>query len=147
MTSSAFQNLTPDDDPILNEIGDIMSTPVFSIDHQASVQEAAQYMHASNVGSLLVKEYDKYVGIVTETDLTREVVGKGLNAETIQVSAIMKKPIRSIDRFLPVDEANKYMSKNKIRHLAVTEEDQIVGMISVKDLVGYYARSTFRMEE
>ena len=134
-------------DLLLEEIGDYMSSPVLTIDSQASVQEAAQYMHASNVGSLLVQEFDNYIGILTETDLTRKVVSKGLNAENLQVSSIMTKPLHTLDRFLPVEEANEYMHKNKIRHLAVTEDDKVVGLISVKDLVAYYAKTSFRMNE
>ena len=58
----------------------------------------------------------------------------------------MTSPILSMDRYLPVEEANQFMHKNKIRHLAVTEEDKIVGMLSVKDLVSYFTRD-FRMDE
>ncbi len=53
----------------LEEIGDYMSSPVKSIDSELTVQEAAQQMHAKNVGSILVRIHDKYVGILTETDL------------------------------------------------------------------------------
>ena len=52
-----------------------------------------------------------------------------------------------MDRYFPVEEANEYMHKNRIRHLAITEEDKIVGMLSMKDLVAYYAKSSFRMHE
>lgn len=130
----------------MDEIGDYMSSPVLSIDAQSTVQEAAEFMNASSIGALLVKNLGNFSGIITETDLTRQVVGKGLNPETTLISEVMTEGILSMDRFLPMDEANKYMHKNKIRHLAVTEEEQIVGMLSVKDLVSYYAKS-FRMEE
>lgn len=130
----------------MDEIGDYMTCRILSIDYEATVQESAQYMHASNVGSLLVKRFDEFIGIVTETDLTRKVLGAGLSPETTPVSEIMTQPILSMDRFLPVEEANQFMLKNKIRHLAVTEEDKIVGLLSVKDLVSYFAQS-FRMQE
>jgi signal-transduction protein with cAMP-binding, CBS, and nucleotidyltransferase domain len=103
-------------------------------------------MVAHNIGSVLVKEFEEYVGIVTETDLTRKVLGKGLNAESTPVSEIMTSPILSLDCYLPVEEANRFMHKNKIRHLAVTEEEKIVGILSVKDLVSYFSRD-FRMQE
>lgn len=70
-----------------------------------------------------IKEFDEYVGIMTEADLTRKVLGKGLNAETTQISEVMTSPILSLDCYLPIEEANRFMYKNKIRHLAVTEED------------------------
>jgi signal-transduction protein with cAMP-binding, CBS, and nucleotidyltransferase domain len=130
----------------MDEIGDYMISNVLSIDVQSSVQEAAQFMVAHNIGSVLIKEFDEYVGIMTETDLTRKVLGKGLKAEVTAVSEIMVSPILSMDRYLPIEEANRFMHKNKIRHLAVTEEDKIVGVLSVKDLVAYFSKD-FRMQE
>lgn len=130
----------------MDEIGDYMISPVLSIDIESSVQEAAQFMEAHNIGSLLVKEFDEYVGIVTETDLARKVLGKGLNPESTLVSEIMTNPVLSLDRYLPIEEANRFMHKNKIRHLGVTEVDKIVGILSVKDLVAYFSKD-FRMQE
>jgi len=130
----------------LEDIGKYMSSPVSSIDSELTVQEAAQQMHAKNVGALLVRVYDKFVGILTETDLTRKVIAKGLNTETTLVSSIMTKTILSMDRYMPVGEAEEFMKKKNIRHLAVTEEGEIVGILSVKDLVSCYSKS-FRMVE
>ena len=130
----------------LEEIGNYMSSPVISIDSELTVQEAAQQMHAKNVGSVLVRIYDKYVGVLTETDLSRKVVAERLNPETTMVSSIMTTPIISMDRYMPVIEAEEFMKNKKIRHLVVTEEDEVVGILSVKDLVSCYAKS-FRMVE
>ena len=129
-----------------DDIGDYMSSPVLSIDSELTVQEAAQQMHAKNVGALLVRVCEEYVGIITETDLARKVVALGLNLETTLVSSVMTKPLLSMDRYFPVEEAEEFMQKHKIRHLAVTEEDEIVGMLSVKDLVSCYSKA-FKMAE
>ncbi len=130
----------------LEEIGNYMSSPVFSIDSELTIQEAAQQMHAKNVGSILVRIHDKYVGILTETDLSRKVVAKRLDPVTTMVSSIMTKSILTMDRYMPVKEAEEFMKEKNIRHLAVTEEDKIVGILSVKDLVSCYSKS-FRMVE
>ncbi|MBN4079659.1 CBS domain-containing protein [bacterium AH-315-C08] len=130
----------------MDDIGDYMSSPILSVDAESSVQEAANYMTANGIGSVLISELGEMVGMVTETDLTRKVLGKGMDAEATIVSSIMSTPILSLDRYLPVEEANRFMHKNKIRHLVVTEDDKIVGMLSVKDLVSYFARD-FRMQE
>lgn len=130
----------------MDEIGEYMSSPVLSVDTESSVQEAAQYMAANHVGSLLVKDYSGFVGIVTDTDLTRRVLGRGLDSETTKISEIMTQPILSIDRFLPMDQASETMRASKIRHLAVSENDKIVGVLSVRDLVAYYTQS-FRVEQ
>ena len=103
-------------------------------------------MNANGIGSVLISKEGENVGMVTETDLTRKVLVKGLNAETTMVSSIMSSPLLSLDRYLPIEEVNRFMHKNKIRDLVVTEEEKVVGMLSVKDLVSYFAKD-FRMSE
>ena len=129
-----------------DDIGDYMSSPVLSIDSELTVQEAGQQMHAKHVGALLVRRGEEYVGIITETDLARKVVALGLSLETTPVSSVMSKPILSMDRFFPIEEAEEFMKKNKVRHLMVTEDDEIVGVLSVKDLVSCYSKA-FKMTE
>ena len=130
----------------MEDIGDYMSSPVLSVDSGVTVQEAALCMHDHKIGAVFVKNEGEFVGIVTDRDLTRKVVGKGLNAESTIIASIMTSPIISFDRYLPVEEANIFMHKNKIRHLAITEEEKIVGVLSVKDLISYFTKD-FRMEE
>ncbi len=126
------------------EIADYMSSPVLSVNSSATVKDAAKLMDENNLGSLLVKGNENYEGIVTETDLTRKVIGKGLDPETTQVTLVMSKPIHSLDCHEPVTEANFFMAKNKIRHLAITENGEIVGMMSVRDLVSFFANPRLR---
>ena len=124
----------------MEDIGDYMSSPVLSVDSEVTVQEAAHYMHAHKIGAVFVKNEGEFVGIVTDRDLTGKVVGEGLDAGTTIITSIMTSPILSFDRYLPVEEARKFMHKNKIRHLAITEEEKIVGVLSIKDLVSYFTR-------
>ena len=130
----------------MDGIDDYMISIVPSIDIDSSVQEAAMFMTANNIGSLLVKKFDEYVGIVTETELARKVLGKGLNRESIGIEEVMTISVFSMDRYLPVEGANRFMHKNKIRHLRVTEEDKIVSILSMKDLVAYFSKD-FGMQE
>jgi signal-transduction protein with cAMP-binding, CBS, and nucleotidyltransferase domain len=127
------------------ELGEFMSSPVLRIDSEGSVQDAAILMEKSHVGSLIVEEFGDDVGIITERELSQKVLAKGGNPEEVKVSDIMAS-ITSMDRYMPIEEANIYMHKNKIRHLAVTDDGKIVGVLSVKDLVAYYSRD-FRMQE
>jgi len=129
----------------MDDVGDFMSSPVLRIDSEGSVQEAAILMEKSHVGSLIVEEHGDDLGIVTERELSQKVLAKGGNPEEMKVSDIMAS-IQSMDRYMPIEEANQYMHKNKIRHLAVTDDDKIVGILSVKDLVAYYSKD-FRMQE
>ncbi len=130
----------------MDEIGDYMASPVVRIDAEATVNEAAEIMNTNNIGSLIISKLGDDVGIITERDLSQKVLALKKNPESIIVSEIMTAPILSMDRYYPVDQANEFMRKNKIRHLAVTEEDTIIGMLSVSNLVAYFSKS-FRMQE
>ncbi len=130
----------------MEEIGDYMTSPIMRIDAAATVQDAAILMEVNHIGSLIVEEYGDDVGILTEKDFAKKIVAKGLDPEKSLVTAIMTKPILTMDRYLPVEEANTFMYEKKIRHLAVTEEDKIIGILSMKDLVSFYSK-TFRMQE
>ena len=127
------------------ELGEFMSSPVLRIDSEGSVQDAAILMEKSRVGSLIVEKYGDDVGIVTERELSQKVLAKGGDPEEMTVSDVMT-PIMSMDRYMPIEEANQFMHKNKIRHMAVTDDGKIVGVLSVKDLVSYYSKD-FRMQE
>ncbi len=126
------------------EIGDYMASPVLSVGPDASTQEAAQLMESKHVGSLLVKDGDAYVGIITETDLARKIVARGLQDKNPKVSDIMTAPLQTIDCHEPIVDANQLMANKRIRHIAVTENDQVVGMLSVKDLIHYFANPRMR---
>ena len=126
------------------EISDYMVSPVLSIHVDASAQEAAQFMETNHVGSLLVKDGEQFVGIVTETDLTRKILAKGLKDKNPKVGDIMTAPLQTIDCHEPIVDANQLMANKRIRHIAVTENDQVVGMLSVKDLIHYYANPRLR---
>ena len=130
---------------MMDEVGEFMSSPVLRIDSESSAQDAAILMEKSHVGSLIVEKYGDDVGIITERELSQKVLAKGGKPEEMKVSDIMTS-VLSMDRYMPIEEANQFMHKNKIRHLAVTDEDKIVGIISIKDLVAYYSKD-FRMQE
>ena len=112
-----------------------MTTPVINIYSEATAKEAAQLMKEKRIGSLLIKGYEGYVGIVSEKDLIYKVVGEGLAPNTITLSSIMTESILSIEKTASSSEASILMLEYKINHLAITENDDIVGILSIKDLV------------
>jgi signal-transduction protein with cAMP-binding, CBS, and nucleotidyltransferase domain len=126
------------------EIGDYMVSPVLSVSSDTSTQEAAQLMESKHIGSLLVKDGETFVGIITETDLTRKIVAQGLQDKNPCVREIMTAPLQTIDCHEPIVDANQLMANKRVRHLAVTENDQVVGMLSVRDLIHYYANPRMR---
>ena len=107
-----------------------MTTPIISIYSEATAQEAAQLMKEKEIGSILVKDCQGYVG----GDLVHNLVSEGLDPKTTPLSAIMEESILSIDQGASASEAVVLMQEYKISHLAVTENDEIAGILSVKDL-------------
>ena len=127
------------------EIADYMTTSIISVEPDTTIFDTAKLLTEKHVGSVLIEKDGDYIGIVTETDLSRKVLGKGLDAKTTIVSEIMTpQPLITLDCHQPVTEANNFMAKNKVRHLPVTEDDKIVGRISVRDLVAFFANPRFR---
>ena len=112
-----------------------MTTPVINIYSEATAKEAAQLMKEKRIGSLLIKGYEGYVGIVSEKDLVYKVVGEGLPPNTVPLSSIMTESILSIEKTASSSEASILMLEYKINHLTITENDDIVGILSVKGFV------------
>jgi len=117
------------------------------IHEEASVQEAAQIMHAKRIGSLLVKKDDDFLGIVTETDVVQAVAQQPEAVARLTVREVMSRPIITVDRTLSPHYARDLMADRKIRHLGVTEEEKIIGVISVRDLLAYFKTVSKELEE
>jgi signal-transduction protein with cAMP-binding, CBS, and nucleotidyltransferase domain len=125
-------------DDVYRPLGVLMRSLTESIETIASEQtvlDAAQMMAEKRIGSLLVLEAGDMIGIVTEVDLVRKVIAAHLPARTTSVGAVMTTPLIQIDINCTVREASRLMAKERIRHLAVTEENKVVGLLSLRDLV------------
>ena len=92
-------------------------------------------MRDRNIGSLFVTRDKVIVGIITDTDMVRRVVAVGSEAAKISVEQIMSAPIMTIDENKTLLDANDLMARAHLRHLGVTRDNKLVGMISVRDLV------------
>ena len=108
------------EEKIEETIAQYMSAPVQSVTGDSTIFEVSQMMVERNIGSVLVKNGEEFIGIITERDLTRKVIGKGLDPKTTPVTETMSSPFITLDVEQPVTEANQFMAKHKIRHLAVT---------------------------
>lgn len=107
-----------------------------TIESSATAQEAARKMDEKKIGALMITDEKRYVGIITEADLVRKVIGYGLAASKIPVGVIMNTPILDIDISRTIQEANEMMATKGVRHLAVTESGEIIGILSIRDLIG-----------
>ena len=116
-------------------VGQFMLAPPLSVSSDSTIDEVIDYINTHSVGSLLVKENDQYVGIVTTRDLIRKAISKNLQRATTKVSAVMTTEILSLDKNTAVKEAYGFMREKQIRHLGVTENKKLVGMLSIADLI------------
>lgn len=116
----------------------LMHHEVVRISSEATLREVAQLMGEKRIGSLLVERDEKPVGIVSETDLARKVIAKGLDPERTKAQEIMSTPIISIDVKGSAEEANDLMKARGVRHLIVMDGEKVIGIISVRDLLRYF---------
>jgi CBS domain-containing protein len=100
--------------------------------------ETAKRFRDARVGAMLVLEHGSYVGVVSEADMVRKAMANGFAADQITVRMVMSTPLITIDIARSAHEASDLMAEQGIRHLAVTDEGHVVGMISVRDLLRYF---------
>jgi CBS domain-containing protein len=108
---------------------------VFSIGPDETVYEALQEMAEANVGCLVVLEDGTLVGIISERDYARNVVLKGRTSPATHVREIMNTPVLYTTPDRTVEECMALMTDRRIRHLPVIDQGQLIGVISIGDLV------------
>ena len=122
-------------DNVYRPLSVLMRTTLATIASERTVLAAAQAMAEKRIGSLLVLKAGDMVGIVTETDLVRKVLAARLPASSTPVGAVMNAPLIQVDINHTVRDASRLMAEKRIRHLVVTEDNKVVGLLSVRDLV------------
>ena len=118
-------------------VGQLMTSNLSTIPEHTTIKQAAGHMHTQHIGSLLVKKGEEFSGIITETDVVRAVAEEE-NVSGISVAQVMSSPILTVEKKLSPHYARDVMADKRIRHLAVTEEGKIVGIISAPDLLAYF---------
>jgi CBS domain-containing protein len=108
---------------------------VFSVGPEETVYDSIKKMADKNVGSLVVMEGNKLVGIITERHYARNVVLKGRASPTTPVRDIMETNVVFARPDQTVEECMAIMTEKVVRHLPVIEQGNVVGMISIGDLV------------
>jgi len=124
----------------MSTVAMIMSKKPKAVGPSVSIVRAAKKMKTARVGSLFVKKGKKLVGIVTDTDIVRRAVAMSKPLGKLTVEKIMTTPICTIEGSQSVDDAQDMMGDLGVRHLAVTQAGEIVGVVSVRDVLMFYKR-------
>ena len=107
---------------------------IIRVSVDSTVAEAAKIMDAKNIGSLLIEENGKIIGIITERDILKKIVAKGKDYKNINVREIMTSPLITIGSEKSIEEANEIMSQKKIRRLPVESNGDIIGIVTIRDV-------------
>jgi CBS domain-containing protein len=113
---------------------------VLRIDADASVLDAVRQMVEANVGSLLVMDGGEVNGIVTERDYLRRVAHEGPTDDQVTVREIMSSPLVVVSPETEIDECMAVMTDRRIRHLPVVDGGEVVGLVSIGDVVKYKSK-------
>jgi CBS domain-containing protein len=117
-------------------VRDVMSKNVRVVRPDSSAKEVVATMNKFNIGSVVVVQGERPVGIITERDILRRIVEPCLAPETLTARQIMSSPVITIDENASINEAAKLMAKKGIKRLLVTRNnDKLVGIITFTDIV------------
>ena len=108
---------------------------IHSISPDATVFDAIKLMSELGVGALLVMEGGRLSGIISERDYTRKVILKGKSSASTPVHEIMTKNIFCLSPEDNIDQCMALMNENQIRHLPIVENDQVVGVVTIMDVI------------
>lgn len=108
---------------------------IISVTEGASVLEAMKVMAANNVGAVLVMEDNKITGILSERDIVRKVDVLGKSTAAIRVKEIMTEKVLYVEPGQSLEDCMALMIEKRIRHLPVLDKEQLLGVISVGDVL------------
>jgi signal-transduction protein with cAMP-binding, CBS, and nucleotidyltransferase domain len=119
----------------MQPINEFMKSPAINVDGETTIEVAAKMMVERKIGSLLVKEAEEYVGIITKSDIVKKLVAEGRDPKSTSVTDVMSRPLLSKDQYVQRSEANEFMLRKHIKHLAVTQGKKILGILTITDMV------------
>ena len=125
-----------------------MSTDLKKISSESSLVEAAKHMRDGRVGALLIERRGKLlrdrdgqiVGLITETDIIRKAVADEVDLAHHTVEQVMSTPMITLEVTWPLEDAYEMMKDSGVRHLLVTKEGAVVGLVSLRDLLVHLMR-------
>jgi signal-transduction protein with cAMP-binding, CBS, and nucleotidyltransferase domain len=115
-------------------VREFVTKRLIGVNKESSVQEAASRMVQFNISAVVIVEDEEVVGILTDADMKKKVVAKGLSPDA-PVKEVMTKKLITVDINTIVKEVLEIMSKKKIKHILITEKGKITGILTFRDLI------------
>jgi signal-transduction protein with cAMP-binding, CBS, and nucleotidyltransferase domain len=112
-----------------------MTTNVVTMPPTASAQEIAETMHKMGIGSIIITEKERAIGIITETDIVRRLVAERREPQTTVAREIMSSPLIHVTPTTTLTEAMRVMFRSGTRRLAVLKNNSLAGIISSRDMI------------
>jgi CBS domain-containing protein len=116
-------------------VRDIMAKNVKTVRTDDSVHDAVVKMNKFDVGSVIVTNNNRAVGIITSKNILNRIVESRLDASTVRAKDIMSSPLITIEPDAPIEDAAKLMAQKRIKKVAVMDKDKIIGIVSTSDIV------------
>jgi len=116
-------------------VRDIMSKNVKVVRLDSSVKEVVATMNKFDIGSIVVVQGNRPVGIITERDILRRIVQPCLPPETLTARQVMTSPLLTMGETASIDEAAKLMAKENVKKLPVMAKQKLVGIVTLTDIV------------
>jgi CBS domain-containing protein len=113
----------------------VMTTPVVSLDRDTTLRTAAMVLRDKAIGAVAVTGRRGLIGIVSERDLVRSMAD-GLDPDVLGIGAVMSESLQPVDAGASLREAADMMIELGVRHLPVVADDEVVGMLSIRDALG-----------
>lgn len=117
------------------QVRDVMSKDVRVVRPDTLVKEVVATMNKFEIGSIIVVQSERPVGIITERDILKRIVEPCLAPETLRAREVMSSPVVTIRDTVSIDEAAKIMAKKKLKRLLVMEDDKLAGILTFTDIV------------
>ena len=121
----------------ISEILSQKGSRIWTVSPDTMVFDAIQLMADKNIGALLVTEKGKLVGVMSERDYTRKIALKGKSSKQTPVREIITGKVVSVTPTYTVEDCMRLMTEHRVRHLPVLSGDELIGIVSIGDLVNW----------
>lgn len=116
-------------------VKDVMTKHVKTAPPDSTVKEVVAAMNKFDIGSIVIVQDDRPLGIITERDILRRVIELGLSPEALTARQIMTSPVLTISETASIEEAAELMTKKKVKKLLVLNKQKFVGVVTIIDIV------------